>query len=529
MNSQTQRICTSCKVLRRKDCDGKVPSCLNCIKRKRECTYQVDSDKRRRKYHTDYTQYLEKKIHVLQEFLSKNDPQLQLGENGEESQTRFLKRVDEEAKLTTLLNEMDDLRLDHSPEPDFQYDDLGPLVGVSGLNVYYIDPIFRTELLSLFKKHCSEIAYAITLTIPTLETWDFSTDTHPSHQLLMLTVYGVACLYSKNPHASKISKLLINQAAQIAVYASKFNLDEYLLQGLLLLSCYEMGMGNDSMSYLYISMACSLTQHMGLHISYDEHSSAAKFAPRTTPFQSALLWSICTQDRIITSRIGVPSCIHFKRIISPVYEVQLSPRDPSYLEELCFCYTTRVWYIMDRFTDQICSIQGDLGDTQERGKLLKTAELAFQALKNSIPLPFRAEKHSKNYHIIMFQLNYEACVVLLHRLFIDDPLSNNKCVASAKEITRLIRILLETGGIERTSYHFAFICYLAAMIHLVLYSEKLRPEHLLNLETCVTALKISGQRWKRGAQQLEMLCEFSQSHGINVPILETLSSRWTKF
>ncbi|KAG7757568.1 hypothetical protein KL910_003321 [Ogataea haglerorum] len=529
MNTQTLRICTSCKVLRRKDCDGKTPSCLNCIKRKRECIYQTDSDKRRRKYHTDYTQYLEKKIQVLQEFLYKHDPQLQLGENSEESENRFLRRVDEEAKLTTLLNDMDDLSLDNSLEPDFQYEDFGPLVGVAGLNVYYIDPIFKAELLSLFQKHCSEITYAISLTLPTIETWDFSTDTYPSHQLLMLTVYGVACLYSKNPHASKISKLLINQAAQIAVYASKFNLDEYLLQGLLLLSCYEMGLGNDSMSYLYISMACSLTQHMGLHISYDEHSSAAKFAPRTTPFQSALLWSICTQDRIITSRIGVPSCIHFKRIISPVYEVQLSPRNTRYLEELCFCYTTRVWYIMDRFTDQICSIQGDLGDTQERGKLLKTAELAFQTLKNSLPPPFRAEEHSKSYHILMFQLNYEACVVLLHRLFVDDPLSSNKCVASATEITRLIRILLETGDIQRASYHFAFICYLAAMIHLVLYSEKLRPEHLLNLETCVTALDISGQRWKRGAQQLEMLHEFSRSRGINVPILETLSSKWTEF
>ncbi|KAG7809596.1 hypothetical protein KL921_003593 [Ogataea angusta] len=529
MSSQTLRICTSCKVLRRKDCDGKTPSCLNCIKRKRECIYQVDSDKRRRKYHTDYTQYLEKKIQVLQEFLSKHDPQLHLGEHSEGSESWLFKRVDEEAKLATLLNEMDDLHLDNSSEPELQYEDLAPLAGVSGFNVYYIDPIFKTELLSLFQRHCSEVVYAISLTIPTIETWDFSADTVPSHQLLMLAVYGVACLYSKNPLAFKLSKLLINQAAQIALYASKFNLDEYLLQGLLLLSCYEMGMGNDSMSYLYISMACSLTQHMGLHISYDEHSSAAKFAPRTTPFQSALLWSICTQDRIITSRIGVPSCIHFKRIISPVYEVQLSPRDPSYLEELCFCYTTRVWYIMDRFTDQICSIQGDLGDTQERGKLLKTAELAFQALTNSLPLPFRAEEHSRSYHIILFQLNYEACVVLLYRLFIDDPSSSNKCVASATEISRLIRILLETGAIERTSYHFGFICYLAAMIHLVLYSEKLRPEHLLNLETCVTALDISGQRWKRGAQQLEMLYEFSQSHRINVPILETLSSRWTKF
>ncbi|KAH3670376.1 hypothetical protein OGAPHI_000891 [Ogataea philodendri] len=521
MSTPAPRVCSSCKALRRKDCDGRSPSCSNCIKRHRECVYLTESDKRRRKYHTDYIQYLEEKIETLEKFVRKHDPDLIQYTDMNLEETPFMKRLDEEAQLATLLNEIDNLDLDNFSEPEEDYEDFGSLIAVTGPHIYYIDPIFKAELANLFQNNCPEVAYILKLSLPDVISWDFSTDSNPSHQLLMCAMFGFACVYSKNPHSQKISKLFINQAEQTAVYASKFHLDQYVVQGLLLLSCYEMGLGNDSMSYLHISMACALTQHMGYHISYDEDSSAAKFAPKTTPYQSALLWSICTQDRIITTKIGVPSCIHFKRIISPFYEVQSPPSSQDYLIDLCFCYITRLWYILDRFTDQICSVQGDLGDTQERTKLLKTAEQALQDLKTSLPAPFKDPNYSQEFYIIIFHLHFEGCSILLERLFIENPVSSSKCVGSATEISRLVNVLLKTNNVEKTSYHFGYICFLAAMIHLVLYAEKAKPDHLSNFEICVQAMLIHGNRWKRSFRHINMLREFSDRHGISVPILET--------
>ncbi|GME96489.1 unnamed protein product [Ambrosiozyma monospora] len=289
--------------------------------------------------------------------------------------------------FNALLNSLNELQLDSDedkPTPQPNMTDFSPYLGVSGGRIYSIDETFKHHLLNLFLTNMTDITYVLRWLLPIVAQWDFSNDPVPSHQFLLCSLLGSACAFLHHPLADQMRELFILQANSLTIPACKSDLDDYLIAGLLCLSCYETGVGNDSMAYCYNSIACALSQHMGIHISYDQNSKASNFAPECTPLQSAIIWTVCTNDRIVTTTLGVPACIHYKRIVTPFYEVVTDPRDTEWhIMESSFSYCARLWYVLDRFTDQICAIQGDLGDTQEREKLLTTAEMSLHDLKVS--------------------------------------------------------------------------------------------------------------------------------------------------
>ncbi|GMG56386.1 unnamed protein product [Ambrosiozyma monospora] len=365
--------CTSCKSMKRIDCDGKMPSCSNCSSANKTCIYPIESDRRRRKYNGEYIFYLEDKIKILEEFINKWDPELLKALNedmddafksGSESATRrssgsdfgfgFGSARQQQLDMNTpysshsfnsLLNKISKLQLDtdeEKPRPLPNMTDFSPYLGVSGGRIYSIDVTFKHHLLNLFLTNITDITYVLRWLLPIVAEWDFTNDPSPSHQLLMCSLFGSACAFLQHPLASQMRELFILQANSLTIPACKSDLDEYLIAGLLCLSCYETGVGNDSMALCYNSIACALSQHMGIHISYDQNSKASNFAPECTPLQSAIIWTVCTNDRIVTTTLGVSACIHYKRIVTPFYEVITDPRDTEWhIMESSFSYCAR--------------------------------------------------------------------------------------------------------------------------------------------------------------------------------------------
>ncbi|GMF01499.1 unnamed protein product [[Candida] boidinii] len=67
MSSYIRRTCIYCRQ-KRKKCDGKSP-CSVCVSLSQNCIYQPEIDRRRRKYNTDYVEYLESKSQKLEKFI----------------------------------------------------------------------------------------------------------------------------------------------------------------------------------------------------------------------------------------------------------------------------------------------------------------------------------------------------------------------------------------------------------------------------------------------------------------------------
>ncbi len=492
--------------------------------------------------------YLEKRIKKLQTLIKKYDPEWLervLKSESQPDEQGYNESGITQNRFGQLVAKFEEMDIDDGHEENSDNESTAsPQATNTTYNEYGLgDPTYTSdylessdELLTLFENNYPDTLYCLTFALPLLRKHKSVSILEPSCKSLLLAVCGYGCLFSKDQDLRNMGQSFVREASDLVMATSNHTLDIYIVQTLLILSCYEFGAGSDSMSYLFISMACSLTQHMGLHISYDSsNQSAAKFAPQLDSYQSAVLWSVCTQDRIVTNYLGVPACIHFKRIISPFYKLQHSPDEgDTYLTEMCFSATSRLWYILDRFTDQIFSVQSDLGDTQERTKLLHTAEESLKRLKETFPPELLLsdddiDSSNFNFHTICFQMNYEACIIILEKSFIghSKTAATSRCITAAVRLTKMSNLLLSYCYISKIPGYFGFLMYMAGIVHLIrcLQNKQACPTHLPLLQYCIDVLNAHGAIWKRSLSRAERLVTLAEDHGIflrrdNAEILE---------
>ncbi|KAG7911787.1 hypothetical protein KL906_001108 [Ogataea polymorpha] len=526
MTPSISKICVSCKGLGKRDCDGISPSCSNCVQVLQPCCYKSEADRRRRKYQANYIFQLQEKVNKLESHLALSSQQTFCDELTPPPEItakyrRKLNKIDQSANESIFAKTFGEcLRFEGYHDSSFKTPVLKDEFhfGFSDLEVLHVANSFKSRLIELIRNNNFQVPYVLRLSLSDIEEWDFAADYSPSHRLVICAMFGIAALYSDLSHAHKFSKIFIEKAASIARQAFMLKPDKFLVQGLLLLSAYEMGMGADKPSYMYSSMACNILEHMGYHARSDISSSQNQQA---ASFNSALFWSVCLQDRIISTKVGLPACLHYKRIATPFYQIQGSASDgKSYVCELSFSYTTRLWYILDRFRDQIFASQHDLGDSQEPVKLHDTAELCFKDIKSLLPPLLKKRNIPEDPSVIYYHMCHSACLILLESTFVEQfPVTGSrKCILAANEISRLIEELFDSGHVYMTSYHFGFICYLAAVVHLSLYivlSQKQRSI-LIRCKSCFKALEINGLKWKGSLEYLRMLNQFAEAHNITI-------------
>lgn len=330
-------------------------------------------------------------------------------------------------------------------------------------------PIDHQRLLhSLFERSFCIHSVLLARLAPQFRDLDYNTVTDPIVKLFLNTAFGIASVFLKHSQGVKEEKVFIGAARHLllnVVCKSKVTIP--LVAAIYTLSCYEFGHGDMLQSYLIDSIACSLTQHMGLHISYYEgHNDGdngdkdgptkTRYAPKQTPLSSSALWSICLHDRMVTSSLNVPCVIHFKRIIAPFYKVESDAGSPMHIRELAFAQISRLWYIYDRFSDQIFSVNFDIGDTNNRSKVLGTALKTLRELDASVPIQLRMQSldwnlpstDQTNLAILLFNFNYHMIHLLLNKIFFQDETSSTRLetVSAALKCGEIIMLLDHNTG-----------------------------------------------------------------------------------
>lgn len=469
-----EEACLNCKRLNRK-CNYVLPQCGSCARYKEpNCSYggtfqnhssTSRSDRRRRKYHTSYIDSLEDKASRLESFIRKfteDDPILK---------PVFLKKLDglekrcsnakneEDFDLELLAKETSNLKL----QPDLYEEQLdedshmfidpfiselqesilnsGNLIVISETSnpvsltkahLFIQDINYQKSMVESFKTHFAIHSPALIEIVNDLESLNYNEISSLSLKLLFDVIIGLGNLYSSHQDKNSLQLYFISSARDSLMnIISKSKVDINLIISIYLLSCYELMQNHLSQSYLFISMACSLTQHIGLHISDDKK----KFAPKQSPFNLAVLWSICLQDRLVTSLLKVPCVIHFKRIISPFYHVTTSNKSCYHLNELLFSYLTRLWYIFDRFSDQILTIKFDVGDSTNRLKLLNMGLKTLQELNDTLPMQLSESNNNNNFFNLVFKFNYKFSILKLNQIYINVEQSTNSLIVK-KSIVR---------------------------------------------------------------------------------------------
>jgi hypothetical protein len=473
-------------------------------------------DRRRRKYHTDYIDSLEQKATRLEQFIrqfTSGDPVLQplfleklqgldksyenVGKLTGSSGSRG--SISNDDDIDQLILETRNLKIDYQAEDEDDQDEdqdedqessVNPFVPAfqeaienttnqTGISTHstplalrshnallITDDNYKVYIISLFKANMAIHTPALIKLTANLESIDYNAITNPTFKLFFDVVLAIGNIYSahKDRDSHQLYFISLAHDSLMQVIANS-KLDIHLIMSLYLLSCYELTQNQMSQAYLYNSMACSLTQHMGLHISY-QNKNQGNLAPKQSPFNLSVLWSICLQDRIVTNFLKVPCVIHFKRIISPFYQVVTKADNVYHLPELLFSYLTRLWYIYDRFTDQIFTVKFDIGDTNNKLKLLSMALKTLEKLRDTLPkqLNFASlnqKKSASDFYILLFHFNYQFCILKLNQIFINEDDSNNSAIIKKEIITATMEsgdILSRLNSVELFINKLPFNC-----------------------------------------------------------------------
>ncbi|CEP22866.1 zinc cluster DNA-binding protein, putative [Cyberlindnera jadinii] len=580
-------VCITCKEKRRKN------PCLWCKKYNQPCSYNIDSDRRRRKYHTDYIDFLESKSHRLKEFITKfakDDEELQqlVVEKLQELDSKELPQlkpvkdeidgsvesVENSHLIEELMEATRNLRLDDEElKPNYVYNSFtselqekilenkakfssdvinsesSPLALV-GYTLVFNDLSYQTSLVHLFEQKFAIHSMFFLKLLPVLWQCDYNSILDPGIRLLMNVVFGISSNFSSHPLAKVHGDYFIALARDsLMSVVCKSQTDTNIIAALHLLSCYEMGQNEPFQSYLLDSMACSLLQHMGLHISYDgqEDADGQTYAPKQTPFKAAALWSVCTHDRIITNVINVPSVIHFKRIVAPFYQIVSEPSDQIHFQELSFAYISRMWYIFDRFTDQIYSVHFDLGETNNRQKVMATAKKTFNELYSSLPSLLRLKSPKtldlsdpNQTHILIFHLNYHYLKLQLNKIFIREASYELKSsiLKEASKCGELIHTLVsqrEVIDVDLLPYYLPNFVNTIVLVYLFILttantststevSDNEVSTFYFYFTQAKTLLQMLSINWKLAKSSLENLLKLETKFNLQPPL-----SSWSTF
>lgn len=411
-------------------------------------------------------------------------------------------------------------------------------ISIIGLNLVFRDAAYSTYLIDLFEQNFAIHSMALRYITPSLKSKTYNYINEPTIRLLCTCVYAIGSIFATHPNKKQHEQYFIAQARDsLMSITCKCKVDIYIILSIYLLSSYELGQGNLHQSYLMNAMACSLTQHMGLHISYDNDFENVNYAPKSSPLHSSILWTICLQDRLITSLVQVPCVIHFKRIISPFYKVSTDSQNNLHVSELCFSYLSRLWYIYDRYTDQIFSTNFDIGDTNNREKVLKMALKTLREIVISLPIQLRLQSldlkksydpMEQNFFILIFNFNYHVAVLQLNKIFLkENPnLTRKPTVEAAVKAASILSTLAKnvSFSIDKLPYNFGYSIHSVALVLLFILTaghtknlSKLKAEtNILELyQNCVEVLNKFATNWPSAELHLEQLQKLGDKYDLD--------------
>lgn len=452
--------------------------------------------------------------------------------------TRSLK-IDDQRVYNRYTTELQENVLNYRQqfECDFLDENSVPIALV-GFTLVMRDPQYQNTLLDLFEQKVAVHSILLHDILPLVRLAPYDQIIDPGVKLLLNVILGISSNYSSHPHSQLHCSYFVSLARDSLIQVvCQCPTNAYIVVAIHLLSCYEMGNGEFLQSYLLNSMSCSLTQHMGLHISYDDQEDIeGLYAPRQTPFNAACLWSICSQDRLISNAINVPAVIHFKRIIAPFYKISTAPQDPFHFQELVFSCCCRLWYIYDRFADQILSTNFDVGETNNRLTVMNTATKTFEEFKATIPVQLRLESPTEldmskpnDLLLLLFHFNYYMVNIQLSKIFIRESTSEMRgsLIQLAAKCGELIHVLVEQKYRLDSDLLPYYLPHLLSVVSLVfLFIITTIPSTSSNnwqfqgyYTDSKELLRILSINWKLAMSALENLEQLESRHGLLPPVV----------
>lgn len=551
--------CSFCRKRKRK-CDGQQP-CSTCVKYNnlQGCEYLADKDRRKWKYDSSFVDFLEVKSDLLANFaneLTRSDPakaaeirsRLNLSEptppvGSVDVLDPKLLEIANPSALEEVLSTAWRVRQDRHGRTAFY----GPISGRQQVledeelesliakdqngkfDVLLISKEFRAQLFLIFEENFAKYYYISLITLNEVKEWVFP-NKNSDKQFLLCSIFAYATVYTNMKH---VSNSFLAELEVIALTACRNYLNEFVLQALLILSCFELGMAFDSSSWLFNAMCTSQTQYLGLHLGdrpefFSSHKSQSIIS--SSPLKSATFWSVVMQDRLITSVLGRGARIQYFRIMASFYSPKIKDQNnPHYLSELVFTYHSRLWYIHDRSMGQIYSFKAQFLHNSHRLTLLRQGVKSLEVLHKSFPTAIQLQSNGSDPRVLMLHLSYYVVLLLLHRPYLSTSpevvmeVSVQQCINASLVVDKFNRL----HGFSSAPYFASYLILSCATFELFILSNKddlMKNDASHRLDIFITALLEFGKVWRRGYKDLQVLASLLDKWGVNHFFLRELAN-----
>lgn len=549
--------CTFCRKRKRK-CDGQKP-CAMCVKYNKagDCDYPLDKDRRKWKFDSTHVDYLELRADLLEQLadeLTRLDPIKAQRIGLEQPKLKHVRRTHNPMSEQLVRNLADEDAIDELVSTRWrvrqrqgQTEFYGPVSGRQQVfenaeEEQFIAPNhrvelvsssheFRLELIESFKKAFSQYFLVSWQTLEEVKQWEYPSP-DVSKQLLMCAIFAYGAVFSTH---NELAFAFLRDAEQMALKASRNN-NNYVLQALLIMSCFHLGMGLHANSWTFCTMSTSMTQYMGLHKvdeSYkdgDTDSLVARRAP-----SSAMFWSIILQDRIITSVLGRGCRIQHFRVKTDFYTPS---RDTVGLEEYTtewsFAVHTQLWFIYDKFISQIYSNKAELLHDSHRITLIQQGVEAVHQLQISLPEDFKLSPGTDDSRILILHLSFSVVNLLLHKAYLNQmPLKVihtmvKQCQLAGEIVSTVTRVFQQEQSVP---YFASYLVLSVATFDLFLATNKdvsISSSAISRLELHADAFLAIGQYWRRGLKDLQVMGALAKRWNVQVPVSDHALQRETE-
>lgn len=553
--------CLFCR-RRKRRCNGGHP-CSTCVKYGvgNACSYTDSQDGRKMKYDSAHVDYLELKSDILEQYareLIKKLPELKgfnlntilpnppkLGENNDPSQLKEIDTADQNA-----LEEMVSTawRVKSIGNKTAFY---GPLSGKQSItsesltsmadtsvednlmDISFASLQLRTQLFDIFERTFAYYFQVSMLALPEIRTWDFpSSDI--SKECLLCAIFCYASVYL--PNRESLTSAFLKEAEALVIEACRQKLNTITLQALLILSCIESGLGNDSISWMYDGMCASQAQFLHLHErNGGKISSATEGMINVSPLKTSLFWSIILQDRFLTTSLGRGCRIQYFRITCPFYTPLITVDQCTneqmrnrYITEVTFSLHSKLWYIHDRATQQIYSSKADYLHPSHYKILLEQGLSTLQTLYESFPEEFHVNQQTSDPRILLLNLSLQVVNLLLYRPYlVQNPKKVlNVMVIHCTAASQLVDQFIKSHGFEAPPYFVVYLVFQCSIFELFLLAHKnetIRNGASDRISIFIQALLSFKDIWPVACNDLAILKGLAQRWNVEFKLLDELN------
>ncbi|KAF4634816.1 hypothetical protein G7Y89_g3285 [Cudoniella acicularis] len=343
--------------------------------------------------------------------------------------------------------------------------------------LYSQDSEMKQRLVDLFMEHINPFQQFVQSS--TLFLVEFYPLEDQNLNLLYSAIFAAGACYAQGADAKQAGDVFAAHAESIALKSCRSSPSIIGVQALSILAWRELSQEHNNIAWIYNSMAGSLATALGLHAIGLQDLSNPTYRLELQNRESRIrtFWAFFLMDRsvpfraifsIATSILGRNCSVPWRCVEVPDMDSVLGAG--ASINDIAFSHQCKLWYLHDKFMDQIYAFEFNTMDSIQRNRLLVSAHNAMLNYKKTLPESLKNPPCHRITSAILIpsvlflRMSYDMSLMLIYRPFLREPPTTNSfrlavatMTLAAANMTRHIQIFQKSYAPDRSTQNQTLI------------------------------------------------------------------------